>query len=88
MLDLPLSNIPSYSSHCSHEVADSVLPHLVAHHLPEKGSRLGEIAIGVVRLDSLDKASHNVWLVSGIFVEGEGVPAGTEGVWLVVRLRS
>lgn len=49
---------------------------------------MSEIAVRVVGLESLDEAGHDVWLVSGVFVEGEGVFAVVEGVRLVVGLRS
>lgn len=61
-----------------------MLLHGVAHDLSEEGTRLREIAIGMIWLVSGYKTCHSVGRVAGFFVEGEAVASVVEGVGFVV----
>jgi len=63
---------------------DSVISHHITEHFSVKGSRLTEIAVGMVWFMSGNQTSDFVGFIAGLTVEGECVCSLVETVGLVV----
>jgi len=79
-LNLSLLDVSPHGLHCVDNVLNQVSPVSLAHHLPEQGSRLLEVIVGVGVLVPSDGARHGL----GMPLERGVLHWASVGVWLVV----